>query len=114
MVQFCGGGYAADAHIGSVVVVSPEPFGGVILGLFYAFDDVLIQPFMPDGSVVTLNVSILLWLAGLDMIDLNVARLSPIPQFATDIFRAVINADCLRLAAPFNDPVQATNDPRRG
>jgi len=40
---------------GAVVVVSPEPLCGVILGLFDSFDDVLVQPFMPDGSVVALK-----------------------------------------------------------
>jgi hypothetical protein len=39
---------------------------GVILRLLDAFDDVLIQPLMPDRSVVALDVGILLRLAGLD------------------------------------------------
>ena len=47
---------AADAHVRAVVVVSSEPLRREILGLFDGFDDVLVQPFVPDGAVVTLDV----------------------------------------------------------
>ena len=42
---------------------------GVILCLLDGFDDVLVEPFVPDGAVVALDVSVLLGLAGLDVLD---------------------------------------------
>ena len=33
----------------------------------YALDDILVQPFMPDRSIVALDIGILLGLAGLNM-----------------------------------------------
>ena len=51
---------AADAHIGPFVVIRPRPLRGEFLGLVDAFDDVLIEPFMPDGAVIALDIGILL------------------------------------------------------
>ena len=48
--QFHGGCDAADAHVRAVVVICPEPLCGLILGLLDAFDDVLVQPFVPDST----------------------------------------------------------------
>ena len=44
---------------------------------------------MPDGAVVALDVSVLLWLAGLDVLDGDARFLGPYQQLATDVFRAV-------------------------
>ena len=41
----------------------------MILRLLDVFNDVLIQPFLPDGAVVALDIGVLLGLAGLDMQD---------------------------------------------
>ncbi len=43
----------------------------MILCLLDGFDDVLVEPFIPDGSVVSLDVGVLLGLAGLDVLDRN-------------------------------------------
>ena len=43
----------------------------MILGLFDAFDDLLVQPLMPDGAAVALDVGVLLRLTGLDVLDFN-------------------------------------------
>jgi hypothetical protein len=56
---------------------------GVILGLLDAFDDVLVEPFMPDGAVVALDVGVLLRLSGLDVLDGDAPFFSPDQQFAT-------------------------------
>jgi hypothetical protein len=73
---------------------------GVILCLLDAFDDVLVEPFMPNRSVVALDVGVLLWLAGLDVLDSNSLFLSPYQQFATDVFWAVVEPYGAGLAAP--------------
>ena len=61
--KFLGGANPADTHVRAVIVVSPEPLNGVILGLLDAFDVVLAEPFTPDGAVVSLDVRVLLGLA---------------------------------------------------
>ena len=73
--------------------------------------DVLIQPLMPNRPVVALDISILLGLAGLDVLDRNTMLLSPFPQRFTDVFRAIVDPDRARLAAPFYGPVEAADDP---
>jgi len=74
----------------------------VVLCLLDGFDDVLVEPFMPDRAVVTLDVGVLLWLAGLDWLDGYAAFLGPDQQLATDVFRAVIDPNCAGFAAPFD------------
>ena len=66
---------------------------------------------MPDGAVVSLDTGVLLGLAGLDMQDGNPMFLGPFHQFFTDVFRVVVHPDRAWLATPFDDPVQAANDP---
>ena len=81
-----------------------------MLRLLDGFNDVLVKPFMPDGSVVTLDLSVLLRLARLDMLDLDVALLSPFQELVADVFRAIVDPDAFRLSPPFNDPVQAPDN----
>ena len=49
----------------------------MISSILDAFDDVLIEPFMSDGAVVALNISVLPGLTGLDTVDGNPVFLSP-------------------------------------
>jgi hypothetical protein len=84
---------------------------GVVLGLLDTFDDVLVEPFMPHCAVVTLDVGVLLGLAGLDVLNGDAALLCPDQQLATNVFRAVVDPYRPRFAAPFDDPVQAPDDP---
>jgi len=83
----------------------------VRLGLLDAFDDVLIKPFMPNGSIITLDTCVLLGLARLDMLDLDIALFRPFQKLLTDVFRAIVHPYALRLAPPFDDPVKAPDDP---
>jgi len=85
-----------------------------MLGLLDGFADVLIKQFMPDGSVVTLDVSVLLRHARLDMLDRDVAFLSPIQKHLADVFGTIVYPYGFRLAPPFYDPVQAPDDPLSG
>ena len=83
----------------------------MILCLLDGFDDVLVEPFVPDRAIVALDVGVLLRLTGLDVLDRDAQFLSPDQQLATDVFRAVVDPYGAGFAAPFDDPVQATNDP---
>jgi hypothetical protein len=62
---------------------------GEVLGLLYVFNDVLVQPCLPDCAVLALNVGVLLRLSGLDVLDGNTLFVSPFLQLATDIFGAI-------------------------
>ena len=50
----------------------------MVLGLLDAFDDVLVEPFVPNGSVVRLDVGVLLGLSGLNVLDGNPHVFQPI------------------------------------
>jgi hypothetical protein len=50
-----------------------------VLSLFDAVDDVLVEPFLPDGAVIALDVGILLRLTGLDVCQGDAVRFSSIP-----------------------------------
>ena len=81
-----------------------------MLRLLDCFDDILIEPFMPNGSSIAFDISILLRLARLDMLDRDVAALGPFQKLVTDVFRAVVDPNACWLAAPFDDLVQAPDD----
>ena len=78
--QFHSGCDAAYRHIGSVVIVSPEPFGRLVLSLLDGFKDVLVQPFVPYRAIVALDVGVLLRLARLDICDADATVLGPSHQ----------------------------------
>ena len=69
LIQFHSGCDAAYRHIGSVVIVSPEPFGRLVLSLLDGFKDVLVQPFVPYRAIAALDVGVLLRLARLDVCE---------------------------------------------
>ena len=83
----------------------------MILCLLDAFDNVLIQPLMPNRSVIALDIRILLRLTKLDMLDHDVVFFSPLQQLAANVFRSVINPNIFWSAPPLDDPVQAPDDP---
>ncbi|EDM33276.1 hypothetical protein RTM1035_14867 [Roseovarius sp. TM1035] len=66
---------------------------------------------MPNRPVVALDISVLLGLAGLDVLDRNSMFLNPFSQHFADLFGAVVDPDRPGLSAPFYDPVQTTDDP---
>ena len=66
---------------------------------------------MPDCAVVALNVGVLLRFSGLDVLDGNTLFLSPFQQLATDIFGAIINPNSFWFSSPFDDPIEAANNP---
>lgn len=103
--QFYGGCHAVDAHVGSLIFVSPEPFGSLVLCLLYGFKDVLSQPFAANRAVIALDIGVLLRLAGLDVFYPDIVLLSPFHELSTDIFRSVVYTNCLRLTTPFDDLV---------
>ena len=88
--------------------------GGEVLGRLDVFNDVLIQPFVPDRAVVALDAGVLLGLSGLDMLDGNPLPRRPFHQFDADVFRAIVDTNDAWFAAPFDDAFEAANDPLGG
>ena len=82
----------------------------MVLCLLNVFDDVLVKPFMAHRSIVTFDIGILLRLAGLNMLNADLTFFRPRQQFAADIFRAIVDPNSLRLAPPFDNPVQAPDN----
>jgi len=66
------------------------------------FNDVLVQPFMPDRAIIALDISVLLRLSGLDVLDGNALFISSFQQLTTDILRPIIYP---------NGSIKAANDP---
>ena len=62
------------------------------MGLIEAQEHVLIEPVISDCSIVALNISILLWVSGLDEHERNAVFLGPFGKGMADIFRAIITA----------------------
>jgi len=54
------------------------------------------QPIVPNCPVITLRISILLGLAGLDEIDADSSSGSPSHGHGDKVFRTVVTADCIR------------------
>jgi hypothetical protein len=79
----------------------------------YAVDDVLIKLHMANRAVVAPDISVLLRLAGLDMLDPDVSLRSPFHQSAVKLFRAVVDPNDTRVAAPFDNAVRAADYPLR-
>lgn len=61
-----------------------------VLCLLDSFNDTLVQPFMPNRSVVALDISVLLGFAGLDMSDADLAFFGAGQQLAAELFKALI------------------------
>ena len=70
----------------------------------------LSQPFASNGAIVAFDIGVLLGFAWLDVCEPNALFLSPCYQFSTDIFRAIIYANDLRLTTPLDDLVQASDN----
>jgi hypothetical protein len=84
---------------------------GEVLSLLNGFDDVLSEPFVIDLPVIALDVGILLYFSGSDLLDGSSLLLGTYAQLANDVLRAVVHPNSTGLAAPFYDLNKAANDP---
>ncbi len=81
------------------------------MSLLDCFKDILVEPFMADRSVVTFDIGVLLWLSRLDILDVNAHLFSPCHEFTADIFWPIVHSNNLRLAPPFDNPLQTAHHP---
>ena len=87
------------------MIVVPDPSRGEVPDFIEIFPVVLAKPFISYGSVKTFDVSVLLRLAWLNVLQCNACLLCPHLNDATDVFRAVVAPNDQWLASPFNDLV---------
>ena len=71
------------------------------------------QPVVAHHSVIALDISILLRLASLNEVDANTAFGGPGQRHSADVLRALIAANDLGFATPFDDSVNGPDDPFR-
>ena len=93
------------------MIVGPQPARGKFLNLVKRLKQMMGQPIVANRPVVTLDVSVLLRLTGLDEIDADTAPRSPRQRHRADVFRSVIASNGSRFAAPFDDPVERSDHP---
>ena len=101
MRQLHGWRDAADAHVGSLVVVTPKPLGGKILYFLKALEEILIEPIVAYRPVVSLDIAVLLRLSWLNVHQADTFPPGPALQPGANVLRAVVAADFLRTALPF-------------
>ena len=61
--------------------------------------------------VIALDVSVLSWLSGLDVLEDNTLFLSLFQQRSTNILRPIVNPNGSWFPPLFNDPIKATDHP---
>lgn len=86
--------------------------GGRILHLLDRVEQGPCQPGVTHRPVVTLDIGVLLRLAGLDVLDPDTLLLGSAQQH-TDVLRAIVAADRSWLAAPLDDLFQRTDHANR-
>src|SRR3546814_3119049 len=86
--------------------LGPEPFGGTFLNLLQTAKQVLSQPIIAYGSVVALDVGVLLRIAWLGMNQRDAPLGGPIQQSLADVLGTVVAADAGRLSTPLDNLIQ--------
>lgn len=96
-------GDPAQSPIRPLVSVAPEPAGSEVLNFLDRIEQPLPEPVVPHGAIVAFNVSILLRLSRLNMLDADAAFSGPDREAAAHVFRPVVAADDPGLVAPLNE-----------
>jgi hypothetical protein len=92
------------------VIVSPQPAGCKIQDLIECFKQMMGQSVVAYRAAIALDICILLRLSRLDKVDANAAFGGPGQRHGADVLRAVIAANDLGFATPFDDPVEGADD----
>ena len=69
------------------------------------------EPVIADRAVVAFDISVLLRVAGLDVIKPDASAIRPGDKIPADVLQAVVAANNLRFAAPLDDLIQRPNYP---
>lgn len=90
------------------MIVCPHPVGCIVLNLLNGFKQIMAEPVVAYRSVKAFDVSILLWLARLDMLKTDTMTLGPGGKGGADVLGAIIAPNNLRFAPPFDDLLQSS------
>ena len=93
---------SARGLIWAIMVVESNPLGGEVLNLFNIGPAILRQPLVANGPIEPLDISVLMWLAGLNVFKPDAPLGGPFLN-AADFSWPVVAANYLRFAAPRND-----------
>lgn len=77
----------------SFVIVKPKPLSCIVLYIFYGIKQKLTRPTVTYRLVVPLNISVLLRLTRLDVLNPDLVVFGPVNEFNTDEFRPVITSN---------------------
>ena len=85
----------------------PYLFRGLFLCLPKGLENALTVPSAKNGTIATLDLAGILWLAWFDMFEPNTMFLCHCDQCPANIIWTYVDMYGLRFAAPFDDLVQA-------
>ena len=97
--------FAANPRVEAFVAVCAQQFCCLMQCLLHTFDNEFIQPFMPNRSVIALDILILLQFARLDTLDCDVVFFRPLQKLAADVFWSIIDPNAFWSSPPLDDPV---------
>lgn len=100
----------SDCAVGSALIVASTPILQLFAGICKAHEPVCVQAFRPELAVEAFDESVLLRLAGGDVVPVEAGRLNPPQYFHAGEFRAVIGGDCVGCSLRGD---AGTNDLRR-
>lgn len=96
-------GHIRSELIWAFMIVRLHPFGGHSLYVLQIVSVILGQPLVSNYPVKALDVRILLWLAGLDVFQRDLACAHPFADDCTQVFRGVVTANRQGLSSPTDD-----------
>lgn len=100
----------SDCAVGSVLIVVPTPILRLFAGICKAHEPVCVQAFRPGLAVEAFDESVLLRLAGGDVVPVEAGRLHPPQYLHAGEFSTVIGGDCFGCSLKGDT---GTNDLRR-
>lgn len=75
------------------VIVKPKPLNCIVLYIFNGIKQELTHPTVTYHLVVSLNISVLLRLTRLDVLNPDLVVFGPVNEFNADEFRSVITSN---------------------
>ena len=100
--------------MGPLFVVLPHPLRTDLPYLVQRLKSIGVEYLMPDGTLKSLNISVLIRLAGLNMPEGNAPLCAPRGKSLCDELWTVIQSNRLGLPPPGDDLLQDAHDPLCG
>lgn len=91
------------------MIVGPHPVGCVVLRLVNRLEQVVPQPIVANGPVVSLDVGVLLWIARLSVIESHAVLADPFSHRLANVLRSVVPANRFGFTPPLDNLIQRAN-----